>query len=169
MKIPLLLAFLLISAGSVSQTFSRFIIVDQFGYLPDAQKIATIKDPQVGFDANESFTPGQSYIVVNAITGEHAFSGQPVSWKNGATDGSSGDRAWHFDFTPVSETGRYYILDVENNARSFDFEISPAIYNEVLKQAMRMFFYQRAGFAKEAQYAGSGWADGASHIRSPAG
>jgi endoglucanase len=164
LKNLLLLTFVLISAVSVSQTVSRFIIVDQFGYLPDAQKIAVIKDPQVGFDANESFTPGQSYAVVNAITGEHAFSGKPVSWKSGKTDESSGDRAWHFDFSAVSENGRYYILDVDNNVRSFEFEISPIVYNEVLKQAVRMLFYQRAGCAKEAKYAGAAWADGASHI-----
>jgi endoglucanase len=154
----------LLSAASAAQAPSKFIIVDQFGYLPDAQKIAVIKDPQVGFDADESFTPGQTYTVINAITGDHALSGKPASWSSGATDESSGDKAWHFDFSPVSEIGRYYILDVENNVRSFEFEISPIIYNEVLKQAMRMFFYQRAGCAKEARYAGAGWADGASHI-----
>ncbi len=164
MKTLLILSFLLLSAVSISQNVSRFIIVDQFGYLPDSRKIAVIKDPQVGFDANESFTPGQTYVVVNAITGEHALSGNPVPWKSGATDESSGDKAWHFDFSQVSENGRYYILDVENNVRSFEFEISPIVYNQVLKQAMRMFFYQRAGCAKEARYAGTAWADGASHI-----
>jgi endoglucanase len=158
------LCLILFPGINMAQTVSKFIIVDQFGYLPDAQKIAVIKDPQVGFDADESFTPGQTYIVVNAITGEHALSGIPVSWNNGATDESSGDKTWHFDFSPVSEIGRYYILDVDNNVRSFEFEISPIVYNEVLKQAMRMFFYQRAGCAKEARYAGAGWADGASHI-----
>lgn len=29
---------------------------------------------------------------------------------------------------------------------------------------MRTFFYQRAGFEKKAEYAGTGWADGASHL-----
>ncbi len=154
----------LLSAASAAQAPSRFIIVDQFGYLPDAQKIAVIKDPQVGYDADESFTPGQTYILVNAITGEHALAGKPVSWNNGATDASSGDKAWHFDFSAVSEIGRYYILDVDNNVRSFEFEISPIVYDMVLKQAVRMLFYQRAGFAKEARYAGAAWADGASHI-----
>ena len=130
---------LLLTAESFAQTVSGYIIVDQFGYLPEAQKIAVIKDPQVGFDENESFTPGQTYIVVNAINGVHALSGKPVSWKSGVTDGSSGDKAWHFDFSPVTEIGRYYILDVDNKARSFEFEIAPNVYNEVLKQAMRMF------------------------------
>jgi hypothetical protein len=155
---------LLLTAESFAQTVSGYIIVDQFGYVPDAQKIAVIRDPQVGFDENGSFTPGQTYIVVNAITGVHALSGTPVSWESGATDVSSGDKAWHFDFSPVAEVGRYYILDVENNARSYEFEIAPNVYNDVLKQAMRTFFYQRAGYAREALYAGAAWADGASHI-----
>jgi hypothetical protein len=55
-------------------------------------------------------------------------------------------------------------LDVENNVRSAAFRIATDVYKEVLRHAERMFFYQRVGFAKEAQYAGQGWADGASHI-----
>jgi hypothetical protein len=147
-----------------AQAPSKYIVVDQFGYLPQSRKIAVIKDPQVGFDAGESFTPGQTYIVINAITGEHKFSGNPVLWNQGNTDESSGDKVWHFDFSSVTETGRYYILDAENNVRSFEFEISPIVYNEVLKHAMRSFFYQRVGFAKDVQYAGAAWADGPSHV-----
>jgi hypothetical protein len=151
--------------SSMAQTISKYIIVDQFGYLPVSQKIAVIKDPQVGFDAGETFVPGEDYQVINAVTGEPMFSGKPVAWNQGAIDGSSGDRAWHFDFSSVTETGRYYILDQEKNVRSFEFEISPVVYNEVLKHAVRTFFYQRVGFSKEAQFAGEAWADGASHIK----
>ena len=88
----------------------------------------------------------------------------PVPWNSGSTDASSGDRTWHIDFSTVTQTGRYFVLDADNNKRSYEFEISPIVYNEVLKQAMRMFFYQRSGFPKDARYAGSAWADGASHI-----
>jgi hypothetical protein len=35
----------------------------------------------------------------------------------------------------------------------------------VLRHAVRTFFYQRAGFPKDEQYAGQAWADPASHIR----
>jgi endoglucanase len=149
---------------TIAQTPSKFIIVDQFGYLPDSRKIAIIRDPQVGFDADESFTPGMIYTIVNANTGEKIYSGKPFLWNLGATDASSGDKIWQFDFSSVTESGRYFLLDVEKNLRSFEFEISPIIYNEVLKHAVRNFFYQRAGFPKEARYAGAAWADGASHI-----
>ncbi len=152
-----------VSAG-FSQDFSRFIIVDQFGYQPDALKIAVLKDPQTGFDAEESFTPGDTFSVVNARTGEKVFTGPVTVWNNGNTDPTSGDRAWHFDFSAYSQAGSYYVLDEENNLRSYEFDIAGNVYNDVLKQAMRMFFYQRVGFAKEAQYAEEAWADGASHI-----
>ena len=163
-RLIVILYLLCYFGASMAQTTTKFIIVDQFGYLPESQKIAVIKDPQVGFDAGESFTPGQHYVVVSAVTGEQMYAGTPVVWNSGATDASSGDKAWHFDFSSVTETGRYFVLDVDKNQRSFEFEISPIVYNEVLKHAMRSFFYQRVGFPKDAQYAGAAWADGASHI-----
>jgi endoglucanase len=155
---------ILFSLLTQAQQTSKFIIVDQFGYLPDSKKIAILKDPQTGFDAGESFTPGLTYSVVNATTGEKVYTADRTVWGSGTTDASSGDRAWHFDFTSVNETGTYYILDEEQNLKSYHFIISPNIYNEILRQAMRSFFYQRVGFKKEAQYAGEGWADNASHI-----
>ena len=149
---------------TIGQSGSPFIIVDQFGYLPNAPKVAVIRDPQVGFDADYSFTPGRVYALVDAATGEKVFKGAPVSWMNGMTDPSSGDRVWHFDFSEFSRTGTWFVLDVENDVRSFRFSISPSVYNEVLRQAMRTNFYQRSGFPKEEPYAESAWADGASHL-----
>jgi endoglucanase len=166
MKIFLTIFLLFFVSGfnAWSQIHSKNIITDQFGYLPDSKKIAVIKNPQIGFDKTEQFTPGNSYSLVNAKTGKVVFSANPVSWKTGATDASSGDQVWHFDFSAVTEIGNYYVLDDEKQKRSYEFRISPSVYNEVLKHAMRSFFYQRSGFAKEAKYAGKAWADGASHI-----
>lgn len=157
--------FLIASLFSNGQNTSPFIVTDQFGYLPDYAKIAVIRNPEVGFDASLSFTPGAKYALMNAKTGDTIFQSAPVAWKNGAIDASSGDKAWHFDFTSVNETGSYYVLDIQNNVRSYEFKISPSVYNEVLKHAVRTFFYQRAGFAKAAEFAGAAWADGASHVR----
>lgn len=158
----LLLVFIVINSSA--QTHIKNIIVDQFGYLPDAKKVAVIKNPKTGFDSNSTYTPGLSYSVINAKTQSVVFTKNISQWKNGITDSSSGDQVWHFDFSSVNETGTYYILDNEMQKRSYDFRISPSVYNEVLKHAMRTFFYQRVGFAKEAKYAGKEWADGASHI-----
>lgn len=146
-----------------AQTTSKYIIVDQFGYLPDAQKIAIIKNPQTGFDANETFQPGASFALVDVVSGENVYTNEITAWNGGATDVSSGDEVWFFDFSTVSAKGTYYVLDTKNNKRSYTFEISPAVYHGVLRHAVRTFFYQRVGYEKKALYAGAAWADGASH------
>jgi endoglucanase len=159
-----LLLMMTVGLGIMAQSQSNFIVVDQFGYLPDAPKKAVIKNPQFGFDGGESFSPGATYEVVDAETGTSVFSGSPQMWNGGNTDASSGDKVWWFDFSSVSETGDYFVYDVNNDVRSFEFHISPSVYNEVLKQAVRTFFYQRSGFAKEEPYAEAGWTDEASHV-----
>ena len=151
-------------AGGTTATGDRFIVVDQFGYLPDGEKVAVIRDPQTGFDAAESFTPGQTYALVDATSGAQVFTGAPTAWNAGGIDASSGDRAWWFTFTTVNAPGTYYVLDVERNVRSHAFQISDQVYREVLKQAVRVLFYQRAGQAKTAEHGGAGWTDAASFV-----
>ena len=164
LSLCLRLFLLILSCAASAQTISKYIVIDQFGYLPTETKVAVIRDPVTGYDAAESFTPSDVYAVVNA-NGEQVYIGSPDSWSAGQEDVSSGDKAWWFDFSSVNTPGEYYILDVTNEVRSYSFKIEEGIYNEVLKQAVRTFFYQRAGFAKEAQYAGVAWADGASHLQ----
>lgn len=140
------------------------IAVDQFGYLPDAQKVAVIRDPQVGFDAQYQFAPGPVYHLEDADSGERVFSGVPVAWNGGAVAEASGDRVWHFDFSSVSTPGAYVVVDELHGVRSPRFRIAANVYRPVLVHAMRTFFYQRAGFAKHPPYAEPGWQDGASHM-----
>jgi hypothetical protein len=151
-------------SGGATPPVSAFIVVDQFGYLPDGEKIAVIRDPQTGFDASSAFTPGVTYALVSASTGTRALTAAPSAWNGGATDSSSGDKAWWFTFTSVTTPGDYYVLDVDHNVRSYTFTISDQIYRDVLKQAVRMLFYQRAGQVKDATHAGAGWADGAAFV-----
>jgi hypothetical protein len=141
-----------------------FIVVDQFGYLPSSEKVAVLRDPVTGFDNADSYTPGATLQVVNTGTSAVAFTGAATVWNAGATDVSSGDRAWLFDFSSVTAAGSYEILDVERNVRSMRFEIGDNLYRPVLIQAVRTFFYQRAGHAKAAPFAGIGWVDSASHL-----
>ena len=162
-KLKILGVILLVQTGLLAQGLSDYIVVDQFGYLPASRKVAVIRNPIVGYDADQSFAPGKWYALVDALTGELVYRAGLSSWMDGKLDASSGDEAWHFDFSSISRPGTYYVLDQENNVRSFEFRIAEDVYNEVLRQAMRSFFYQRVGFSKEAQFAGEGWADEASH------
>lgn len=163
-KILLITVIVTMQAIAYSQSGAKFIVIDQFGYPPDARKVAVIRDPQTGFDADQSYAPGAVYSVIEKSTGDAVYTGVISSWKSGLTDESSGDRVWHFDFSSVTTPGTYYILDEEKGQRSYEFVIAYNVYNEVLKHAFRTFFYQRVGFAKEEQYAGIEWADGASHL-----
>jgi len=150
--------------GDLGVPVSPYIVVDQFGYLPDGEKVAVLRDPETGYDASESFTPGGKYALVDAATGIGVFGAAPEAWGAGAIDPSSGDRIWWFTFSAVTTPGEYFVLDLERNVRSYAFTISDQVYRDVLKQAVRMLYYQRAGQAKDAAHAGEGWTDAASFV-----
>ncbi|NDW12496.1 T9SS C-terminal target domain-containing protein [Bacteroides sp. 214] len=160
----LLVALAFLPTTLSSQTETGLITIDQFGYRPTATKTAVIKKPVLGSDKGTTFTPGSTYRVVNADTKLAVLEGSPVVFKGGATDVASGDKIWWFDFSALQEPGKYYVLDVERNVCSYTFAIANDVYNPILKAAVKMFFYQRAGCLKTALHAGTGWADGASHV-----
>ena len=140
------------------------IVVDQFGYLPDANKIAVVRQPDLGYDAGSSYAPTKPLQLVDAATGRVVVSKVAVPWNAGAVDRVSGDRVWWFDFSEVKAAGRYQVQDPAAGVKSPAFRIAADVYRPVLTQALRTFYYQRAGIAKEARYAGAEWADGASHL-----
>jgi len=141
----------------------KFLMVDQFGYLTNAKKIAVLRTPKVGYDASgPSFWP-QQLSVVNADTGATVYSWWPTEWNSRATDPDSGDQVWYFDFSNVTAPGTYQIVD-SGGQKSARFTIGDNVYRNVLIQAVRMFFYQRLGQAKSVSNAGLYWADGASNL-----
>jgi endoglucanase len=150
-----------IDAGPIKapQPLSPFIVVDQLGYRPSAEKIAVIRNPQMGFDTSKHFTPGAKYALVDAHTDANVLEAAPTPWNGGATDMSSGDQAWAFDFSSVTTPSEYYVLDETNAVRSPVFAVATGVYAPVMAQAMRMYYYQRSGIAHDAKYAGAGWAD----------
>jgi hypothetical protein len=138
--------------------------VDQFGYRPADRKVAVIRDPRVGYDKDDRFTPGASYQVRRADNGSVAFTGAPVPWRDGKVDASAGDAGWWFDFSALKDDGSYFVYDEERKARSATFRITQQVYAPILKAAMRTFFYQRSGFAKHPPYADDCWTDDVSFL-----
>ena len=124
------------------------IVVDQFGYPTKASKIAVIRDPQMGYDNVVSFTPGTTYVVVDKSTGKIVKKGPPIAWTGSATDEVSGDKVWWFDFTDVEIPGTYTVVDIDKGLRSVEFEIDNHVYRNVLKHAVRMFFYRAPALKK---------------------
>lgn len=137
--------------------------VDQFGYVLNAKKIAVLSSPQTGYNVAQTYTPGPSVQVRKWADGTVAFTGTPAAWGGGQTHAQSGDKAWWVDFSALTTAGSYYLFDPTNNVRSERFELDDAVYQNVLKAAVRVFFYQRSGFAKTAPYAGA-WTDGAAFL-----
>ena len=152
------------SAVTNSIRLDHHILVDQFGYLPDESKVAVLRDPRAGFDAADQYTPGSHFQLRRTDGGAVAFAGKPAPWNSGATEASSGDRGWWFDFSAVNTPGGYFVYDVEHNVRSPTFRIGRDVYRRVLKAAMRMYFYQRSGAPKAAPFAEACWTDDAAYV-----
>ncbi|MBN1673923.1 MAG: glycoside hydrolase family 9 protein [Kiritimatiellae bacterium] len=148
-----------------ARTVSDHIQVDQFGYLPEARKVAVVSNPIVGFNATNAFAPGPWYEVRRVTDGAGVYSNQPAAWNSGATHSNSGDQVWWFDFSSVTEPGNYYVYDGSNAVSSPTFRIADDVYREVLKQAFRTFYYQRGNLAKLMPFAETNWTDAApSHV-----
>ena len=157
--------FLLVAINLMSilvlygQSTADFIHIDQFGYLENSDKVAVISDPVSGYNSNESYTPGSTLKLVEDGTGSVVFSGPISTWGGGAEHAQSGDRGWWFDFSSVTAPGSYYILDESNNTRSYSFEISDEIFNDVGLAAFKMFYYNRCNFDKVQPYADVNYTD----------
>lgn len=163
-----LLAFVVLPFADAQPlgTLAEHIHVDQFGYPPEARKVAVLADPQVGFNAGESYTPGGTLQLRRlGDEGDDAvvFEGAPVAWNGGATHDQSGDRVWWFDFSSVTAWGRYYVYDPTAQVHSPPFRIHPEVYQQALYDAARTFYYQRCNIAKVEPFAEANWTDGASH------
>ncbi len=139
------------------------IKVDQFGYRTGDTKVGVISNPIDGYNNGNPFTPGATYEVRRWSDDVVVFSSAPVLWNSGATHGQSGDKVWWFDFSSLNTIGSYYLYDVSNNVGSYRFEIDDCIYENVLKQGLRMFYYQRCGKEKAIPFAQAGWIDPPCH------
>ena len=159
------LRFLLFSiqAFAVPASQTTFIKLDQFGYLTDAQKVAVISDPVIGYNSNLSFVPGSTYQVRRWSDDSVVYRGSRTSWNRGQVHAQSGDRGWWFDFSSLTQPGSYYVYDLQNQLGSGRFEINDDVYDRVLNQALRMYFYQRVNYPKQPPYADPRWSDGSAY------
>lgn len=167
--LPLL--FLLFLAGTTLfgqgiKTERNYIRVDQFGYLPNAKKVAVIADPINGFNSQYGINLNTSQNVQLRRASDNVVVYQALAraWNGGNTDGHSGDKGWWFDFTSYTTPGEYYIRVTKNGGGTVNsnrFRIASDVYDVVLKKAMNMFYYQRCVTNKNGNFAsGNQWTDG---------
>lgn len=142
---------------------SAAIHVDQFGYLANSRKIATMTQAVVGADSlSNGQMPDLGVELVEMSTGSVVRAVTASPWSGGGVHAQSGDKVWLLDFSSVTAMGRYQLRSA--NEWSPIFEIRENPYRSVLRAATKVFFYQRSGFAKDAKFAGANWADGAAFL-----
>ncbi|MEM7103965.1 MAG: glycoside hydrolase family 9 protein [Bacteroidota bacterium] len=160
----LFLALMLYGLSLSGQSISPFIHIDQFGYHPEATKVAVISNPIVGFNGNLSYAPPGLFEIRNANDDSPIGQYAPEVWNAGGTHFQSGDQGWWLDFSDLTTIGQYYLIDPVSGERSGDFRISEDVYTDILKTAGRAFYYNRCNMEKALSFAETGWTDATSFL-----
>lgn len=122
--------------------------LNSLGYLPEAQKIATIS------------TEFETFQVINSDNNQIVFDGK-----------SSGPffqadvnmKVWKADFSDLKTAGSYFLkLDIKQNSPTF--KIASDIFNDAFVTSMRAFYLWRCGTAVEADYNGDHFSHKTCHI-----
>lgn len=126
----------------------REIRVNQLGYFPNRQKLATLH--------TESSSPVQWWIEdSNGITVD---SGMTEVF---GLDNDSGENVHIIDFSGFNQTGQNYILYADSEpvneggdsiVDSYPFDISDNMYDNMVYDSLKYFYQSRSGIPIEAQY-----------------
>jgi len=111
------------------------ILTNQLGYLPDAAKVAVLRNEKLA----------DTFSVVNAETKKEVFSGKISA----AIDNKSAKETnYHADFSEFKEPGKYIIK--WGDAESYPFSIGTDVYDAVLQESVYMLYTQRCGCAVDS-------------------
>ena len=125
------------------------IKVNQVGYEINHQKYALVSC----FPGTLSLSARTEFNVIN-IDGEVKYTGrlQQISGNVGST---SGEIVYKADFSLLNENGMYFIRITNPLIEdSFIFKIGRNIYNDLFKDTMKYYYFQRQGIDLEQRYAG---------------
>ena len=147
-----------------AQPSSPHIRIDQFGYLPQAKKIAVLREPVQGFDAPMPFSPGPLIQVKRVSDQQVVFSAAPSVWNGGATHAQSGDRVWRVDFSAFTVPGAYFLYDPTTGISSEPFDIRNDVYDLVLRQAVHVLLSTMLRNSEGRPYVPAGWTDAVCHL-----
>lgn len=136
-----------ISTSDKERSFPEFK-VNQLGYKPDSEKRALVS----GFPEKLAVYEGDTFMLVDKATGEVVFSGQ-LSMVSEFDEKYSGEQILCADFSDFSGEGSYF-LRADGINDSLSFEISESVYDELLKNTMRYYYYQRANVEITSAYGG---------------
>ena len=106
--------------------------VNQIGYRPDDEKRAVIRNISAGDD---------TFYVIDVSDGNKVYTG---NIEKGITYGTTGDKVGYAVFSDITVPGRYKVI-TSRSGESYEFAIENGVYDEALKDAVRMLYLQRCG------------------------
>jgi hypothetical protein len=132
-------------AGLVRTNDMTKIAASQVGYLPFAKK---------QFSSPAAFT---SFEIKRVSDNQVVFTGG-APFKTMTSSVIGGFTVWMGDFTALTTPGRYQIFTYGGeNSSSYPFDIGTTIYNAATRDALRYFYYQRAGGSVVAPHNEGPW------------
>lgn len=147
-----------------SAPVSEQIIIDQIGYKINSDKFFMIADPRNGQNAAVTYVPGASVQLRRSSDNQVMQTINLSSFNSGNVYTPAGDVVWQGNFSSFTTPGTYHIYDPTNDRQSYNFEIGDDIYNTILRQAVKSYFYQRCGTAITSTHGGV-WTHAACHTQ----
>ncbi len=124
------------------------IKVNQLGFKPESEKTAFV----TGFSDVLMADEGTGFSLVDKASGKSVYSGQ-LTLITELDELYSGEKMLLADFSEYKTEGEYY-LRVDNLADSVTFKIGDDVYDKLLSDSMRYFYYQRANTEITTEYGG---------------
>lgn len=124
------------------------IKVNQVGYLNYGEKYANVS----GYYNELSAVVGTPFQVKRASDNSIAYSG--TLSLVAAYDELSGEKVLKADFSGLNELGEYYVTVDGISEPSVHFEIGSDVYNNLLKDVQKFFYFQRANDDLLPEHAG---------------
>ncbi|CAH1220668.1 hypothetical protein PAECIP111892_04892 [Paenibacillus auburnensis] len=124
------------------------IKVNQVGYLNYGKKYANVS----GYYNQLSADIGTPFAVKRVSDDSVAYSGTLSLLA--AYDELSGEKVFQADFSGLNEPGKYYITVDGVDEPSVPFEIGPDVYNSLLNDVQKFFYFQRANDDLLPEHAG---------------
>jgi endoglucanase len=141
----LMLPAILAACSSSETTNSVKIIYNQVGYITDAPKMLLVTE-----DVDEvEFADETGKVVLTANAAPALY------WEQ------SGDAVRKVDFSEITTPGKFFVTVPRTN-QQYEILISDRPYEQVTKDALKSFYYNRSGMPIEPQFGGT-WARAAGH------
>ncbi len=123
------------------------IKLNQVGFRESTEKYAYVS----GFEDEFTATEGTQFLVKRVSDDSVAYNGQLVLLKD--YDQDSGERVFKAVFTDLKQPGEYYItVNTPGIEKSPKFKIGNDVYNSLLTDVARYFYYQRSGIDLTTTY-----------------